>query len=306
MTPSTDGQPTEPVFRNSGVHDAFRRLVGLWPFARGTDRIPRELARLLSSRQHKTVIARIGGDPPVWFPFQPGDVGHRAYWYLYEKDVRREMRRFLRPGGVFLDVGAHRGFVSAYALSLVQPGGTVISCEPHPHHARCLRDLRALNPGLKHYVYEMAISDRTGSATLLAAQEEGWHTIVPEFDAITHVPRSAMPVQCSTIDDLLAKHADLKLSDGPPRVVIKIDAEGAEYDILKGASNTLAQPSLLALFIELTGGPSGFREKALAAVQLLQSLGWRCEVIRYDSTVPWTDDAASMQVNLLVTRAPGR
>ena len=125
--------------RRVGVsHELLRRVVGRWPFQRGAQRIPREMAKLFPSLNAYGAIASVGARG-VLFPFQPADVAHPGYWFLYEKGVRRILTRLLAPGSIFVDIGAHRGWHSGYALALVGPSGCVIACEPHPGHAARLR-----------------------------------------------------------------------------------------------------------------------------------------------------------------------
>src|SRR5712692_1178365 len=108
-----------PAARRVGFsHEMLRRTIGHWPLERGAQRIPRELAKLFPSLNSSGVIAGVGARS-VLFPFQPGDVTHPAYWFLYEKGIRRVIRRLLTPASVFVDVGAHRGWHSGYALGLV-------------------------------------------------------------------------------------------------------------------------------------------------------------------------------------------
>jgi len=283
-------------------HELLRRVVGWWPFERGTQRIPSELGKAFPAANAEGVIGRVGkGD--VRFPYQPGDVAHPGYWFLYEKGVRRLLGELLSPGSVYIDIGAHRGWHAGYALALVNPGGCVIACEPHPQHVACLRQLASLNPEKDLRIHEMAVAERTGEATLLASVEEGWHTIVPEFNALCDVPRKPIQIKTLSLDDLVEQHPDLKLQDGPERVVIKIDAEGAELDILRGGTETLRLPSIRALVMECTGGPEPFRERSRSCRRLLLEAGWELSVITHKGRRPWKDSDADTQVNILAVRS---
>ncbi len=113
------------VVRVGPAHEAVRQLVGRWPFRRGTQRIPAQLARAFKGLNSSGVVAGVGAGTVV-FPYQPGDVAHPGYWFLYEKGVRKAIGRLLAPGSIFIDIGAHRGWHAAYALALVSPGGGVV------------------------------------------------------------------------------------------------------------------------------------------------------------------------------------
>jgi FkbM family methyltransferase len=282
-------------------HELLRKIVGRWPFERGTQRIPAELGKAFMNMNSDTVIGRVGkGD--VLFPYQPGDVAHPGFWFLYEKGVRRVIRKLLAPGSVYIDIGAHRGWHAGYALALVKLNGTVIACEPHPHHASCLRQLASLNPGRDFRIHEMAVSERSGQTTLLASQEEGWHTIIPEFNELCDVPRQPIGIKTISLDALISQHTDLKFSEGPARVLIKIDAEGAERDILRGAEKTLKLPSIRALIMECTGGAGVFQQRASECIRLLKEAKWRVRVITHGGCRPWTDADTVKQVNILALR----
>jgi hypothetical protein len=78
-----------PAVRRVGFsHEILRRTIGHWQRERGAQRIPRELAKLFASLNSSGVIAGVGARS-VLFPFQPGDITHPAYWFLYEKGIRR-------------------------------------------------------------------------------------------------------------------------------------------------------------------------------------------------------------------------
>jgi len=55
---------------------------------------------------------------------------HVAVWREYEGGLRNIIRRFLRPGAHFVDVGANSGYFSLLASNLVGPDGRVSSFEP--------------------------------------------------------------------------------------------------------------------------------------------------------------------------------
>ena len=292
----------DTVTRRVGpAHELLRRAIGCWLPERGTQRIPHEMAKLFPELHAGEVIAGVGANG-VLFPFQRGDVAHPGYWFLYEKGVRRILKRLLKAGSIFIDVGAHRGWHSGYALSLVGPSGAVIACEPHPGHAERLRMLAALNPDHDLRVKELAVSANTGATTLLVSEHEGWHTIIPEFEQVTDVPRRPIGIATTTLDDLFADSSDLALADRRAGVLLKIDAEGAELEILSGARETLGLSSILGWIIECTGGPKLFAERSRSCIQILRDAGWIPCVITHTGTRPWRAADTESQVNILATR----
>jgi FkbM family methyltransferase len=177
----------------------------------------------------------------------------------------------------------------------VAPEGFVIACEPHPLHAASLRRLAALNPAHRLCVEEVAISDDEGTAELLAAEAEGWHSLLPEFNQFAPSPRTVMPVSTTTLDRITSDYGLSRVRG----VVVKIDAEGAEADVLRAASSTLSLPNLKALILECTGGPSPFVERARFCVRVLLDLGFGVRVVAMSGQRDSCDADALRQVDLL-------
>jgi FkbM family methyltransferase len=284
--------------------ELIRKLVGCWPFGRGSTRIPALLGSLFSSANALGVIGGVGASEVV-FPFQPGDLSQPLYWFLYEKNIRALMRQMLAPGSVFIDIGAHNGWHAAYALALVNSGGVVIACEPHPFHAGRLKELATLNSGKRLDVWDVAIADQRGEVTLLASERAGWdtiHTLEPAFNELFKAPRREILVSALSLDELLAEYSDLNLKKGPPRVVIKIDAEGSELSILRGAAEALRLPSIKALIVECTGGSELMQGRARQCIEILRAAGWETLVIGNRGVRPWSDHASTRQVDVLAVR----
>ena len=57
----------------------------------------------------------------------------------YEPHVTKALRNLLKPGDVFVDVGANIGYFTLLASTLVGPSGNVISFEPNPNNCELLR-----------------------------------------------------------------------------------------------------------------------------------------------------------------------
>jgi len=265
----------------SPVTELAREVVSSWPMDRGVSRIASLMGTLMFPNRKESVIGRVGcGD--TLSRWQADEFRHPTFWYLYEKPVRQALRKLLAPGDVYVDVGAHRGWLAGFGLSLVSPGGMAIACEPFPAHAERLRALASLNPNQKLVVENVAVSRTSGRATLLATDdEEGTvHTIVPNFASKVRPDRRPLEVATTTLDDLAERHSIFCSNGRTHGVVIKIDAEGAELDILHGAPRTLAQPSLKALVVEVIGSNScGSTEQSKECVDMLRRAGFAIRVL---------------------------
>lgn len=139
-------------------------------------------------------------------------------------------------GSVFLDVGAHIGYYSIKAAARVGKTGRVLAFEPNPETLRLLRDNVAANHAANILVEPIACTDRERQLTLYASA--GFNTCMSSLSRenadITYkeAPR-AYSVRGRAIDDVVS---DRKLT----RVdAVKIDVEGAEVSVLRGAVETL-------------------------------------------------------------------
>ena len=154
------------------------------------------------------------------------------YFGSYEPLVTRAMKRFLRPGGVFVDVGANIGYLSATAATLVRPAGQVHAFEPVPRYFRRLQRLAELNPAYKIVANAAAAGSVTGAATIFVTREPGQNTMVPGYQSPdTILDELRVPVLC--LDEYFADRGLKQIS------LIKIDAEGFEFQILQGLERYL-------------------------------------------------------------------
>lgn len=155
----------------------------------------------------------------------------------YEPAKHALIRRHLRPGMTFIDVGANKGDFTLLAACLAGNSGTVISIEPAPENHSILQRSIELNDYTNIRVLQVALSDRDGTANLQIGSTSGSHTLSPEFNGLRTV---AVPTR--TLDGVVAEQ-QLGSVD-----MIKIDVQGLELAVLRGASQTLrANPGIILL-----------------------------------------------------------
>lgn len=157
-----------------------------------------------------------------------------------EPGVRQLIQRALKPGDVFVDVGANIGMHAIAAGRAVGPGGKVIAFEPYAPTVRLLEQSLFLN-GLSELVelHPVAVADRTGVQSLHLGRTSGHHSLYPldseRGDALVDVP-------VVRLDDIVAPDIYVKL--------IKIDVEGAEGAVVRGAERLLTTRQAEGLIVE--------------------------------------------------------
>jgi len=152
---------------------------------------------------------------------------------LDDSALRIALATSLRPDSVAIDIGAYAGGVLRDILRIA-PEGHHVAFEPLPAMASALR--RSF-PGTD--VREVALSDRAGTSTFVHVVRD------PAYSGL--LERSYPPGTGDVLDRITVTLAtlDSEIGDLEPDF-IKIDAEGAELQVLRGAVETLArfQPTI--------------------------------------------------------------
>jgi FkbM family methyltransferase len=180
--------------------------------------------------------ARLEVEPGVSFLLDPRDliavsILRGGSW---QPEVWDSLSSSLSEGGVLLDVGAHIGYFSIKGSVKVGKSGHVLAFEPNPETVRQLRDNVAASHADNVTVEPIACTDREQMLTLYAGppSNTGMSSLASENVPLEGPPR-VYTVRGRPIDDVVN---ELKLT----RVdAIKIDVEGAEAYVLRGAVNTL-------------------------------------------------------------------
>ena len=153
---------------------------------------------------------------------------------MYQQEVLAAFE-LLRPGYLVLDVGGHHGLMAIVAAKKLLPGGKVISFEPNPFARAIFNENCALNGIRNVQVETCALSDHRGTAKFyLQKGSVSWNSSFFKDFACQNGRDEVeeREVQVSTLDEYVAARS-LKPA------FLKIDAEGSEFLILKGAMRTI-------------------------------------------------------------------
>lgn len=217
--------------------------------------------------------------------FNTGDSNAGYLLGTSEPDMQGALRRLVRPGMAVYDVGANVGFLSLIAARLVGPTGRVVCFEPLPQNVAQIEHNVRLN-GFDHVaVRSEALAATDEEAEFSVSAVSTWGKLRKIGTVQDEIKTILVPVR--RLDTVIAEQAL------PDPHLIKIDVEGAEADVLRGAEQTLrrARPILL---IELHGTNA-------AVADALDLLGYEARVLGEPTTARATRWDAK-----LVCLTPGR
>ena len=180
---------------------------------------------------------------------------------LPEPGMTRLFASFIQPGMVVVDIGAHIGIYTLFALRQLSGHGRLYSFEPTPKTFALLHDNVQVNGFLESGVVRLdhrAISDHAGTANFTAYPNNSGHNSL--FSGST--PGESLTVETVTLD--------LALADEPKIDVIKIDAEGSEPFVLRGMAEILARNPGLRIFVEFA--PEHLRRAGIEPLQWYEEL----------------------------------
>lgn len=200
----------------------------------------------------------------LWFD---GADTHLTPWVrsqgVWEADVMKLLGRSLHPGGVFVDVGANVGFHTVLAAQLVGPTGRVLAVEPAAWTLELLR-ANVWRTGVDVTVLPVAASDAAGTVRL--ALDPGHRSGARFAEA-----GKGVEVESARLDDLLP---DLAVA------VLKVDVEGAEPLVLRGARAVLARSPHLLAVVEFRNERHLSGESPEEVLAFYQSLGFELCLLR--------------------------
>jgi FkbM family methyltransferase len=182
----------------------------------------------------------------VYCPVTEDDYMHMT---IREDDIIDKFRP--KDGEIVVDVGAHYGRYALIAAKRVGPKGKVIAIEADPENFDILNKNIKLNKSLTENVITLnyaATSNKSKIKLSIPEKKSSGQTI---YSSIIPTRASAtgkfVEVNANTLDNLLHEN-DISLEQVK---WIKIDVEGAELEVLKGASELLSKSKDISLLIEI-------------------------------------------------------
>jgi FkbM family methyltransferase len=189
-------------------------------------------ARFLDRVQPRRLVARLPRGERVRL------LARQRYlaWNPLEYDA---FRADITPGDVVFDLGANVGAYTVLFAQWTGDSGRVFAFEPAPEPRLALIEmLRANGIGHRVSVLADAVSASSGRASFNANGSDGANRLLPD-----HAPDS-LAVNTTTVDEFCERMNVLP-------DFIKVDVEGAELDVLRGARRTIASSPGLRMYVEI-------------------------------------------------------
>ncbi|WP_421852522.1 FkbM family methyltransferase [Novosphingobium sp.] len=160
----------------------------------------------------------------------------------WEADVSEVFHHLCGPETVVVDVGANFGYFSVLSANIIgnQGSGRVFAFEPNPKLAELLRRNIEINWSIAPVTFhQAAVADTPGELTLYVPKGHGANASLSPPEGIESV---AVTVPAVCLDDVL-----------PPDLIVdvmKIDVEGHELSVLKGAHGVIGRSPGIHLIME--------------------------------------------------------
>jgi FkbM family methyltransferase len=156
----------------------------------------------------------------------------------HEPSVWFALENIMKEADCFLDVGANIGIYTLLATKTMKSTGAIISFEPNPAAFKVLQKHTSYNPGsIVPSIKNAALYD--GTVDKITIQADTNHIADPECQ-ITFADNAGDLIPCLSLDSL---------SLSSDRILIKIDVEGAETGVLRGARKLLTSKKEIAIVL---------------------------------------------------------
>ena len=187
------------------------------------------------------------------------------YCGLAEYEEMAFIRHFMQQSnGIFLDIGANIGSYTVLALGSSKDN-YAISIEPSAETVSLMRNNISINDMEQRCeIHNVGAGAAAGSASFIN-NKDTVNRVLTDNESLENQEDCVITIPIMTVDEII-QNRDVQ--------VMKIDVEGLEYDVLVGAKDTLASPSLHAIIVELIGCDEKYGHSSDEAIGLIMSNGF--------------------------------
>ena len=211
------------------------------------------------------------------------DLSSLLEWHLwafgsYESHFAELLRRLVRPGDRCVDVGANVGVHAIRLGKLTGPAGEVIAIEPDPSAVERARRNVALNGLGNVRVMHAAASDMPGQTVLYRPGDSDTNRARASLLPHRYLTGTAVAVPVTTVDEACGSGAGGSGGTSRGRVaVIKIDVEGHEAAVVRGAAGVIGRDAPAVIF---EYAPDLLADSSLTPFEWLAGRGYEMYRIR--------------------------
>jgi FkbM family methyltransferase len=201
--------------------------------------------------------------------------------YTFMTGHEDEIEEHFNPkeGDIVVDVGAHVGHYTLISSKRVGQNGKVVAIEADPDNFEMLNRNIKLN-GLTNVIpLNYAVYSEVSKLKLYVPGEESGFTIYNTIMVNRAKPEEKfIEVNANTLDNLLQQNG---IEQGQVNW-IKIDVEGAEFEVLKGATRILSKSKDIALLIEVHG-----QDNYKPIIEFLNAIKFKIEFEKSNENGDW-------------------
>jgi len=225
------------------------------------------------------VVKRIHLNNTIWFDLHIDDWIQENLFFIneYEAGEMKLMKRFLKPGDVFIDIGANIGLHTLFASAIVSNRGMVFSFEPFSENYNLLQHNISLNNASNVVAERIAVSDlkqqidiRYDTSHANSGMASAYLPGFSQYETVDSI----------SLDEYLFYHQIERVN------FIKIDIEGGEYPALSGMRETLKKfnPIILLEINKEILSFTPYAEKDI--IDFLKSMGYTSGGLTDDNIPP--------------------
>ena len=235
--------------------------------------------------------------------FLDSEVSYAIYAKDFEVNERKFHNAFLKPGDIYIDVGANIGLFTLIAAQRVGKEGHVYAFEPTPtSYERLMANVR-LNRFSNVTAYQIALSDTSGQVEMAVSLDgyDGRNSIATPTGGEQF---STELVRTTTLDQFVQEQ---NLTGN--LTMVKIDVEGWETHVLAGGKKSLSAseaPVLQVEFAEEARESAG--SSSMELYRSLTRLGYRLfifDVMEYDLIPVSLEQVKNSHLNVIAAKNPG-
>jgi FkbM family methyltransferase len=225
------------LMMRSGTLSAFGHFVRRVPLLRSiVHQAKRGVRKVLLPEEFGWVKVERGLAQGIWLHLKLA--GEGSYWLgHHEVAVQELLERLCKPGFVFYDIGAHLGFFSFGVANCIGPKGRVFAFEPDPENCVRLKEMVTRNnlQGRVNVVGAAVWSyTSSGGVPFRRGRSKAHGGVLADGIAPVLADGEMQLVAAISLDDFLRK-------SNPCADVVKIDVEGGECEVLKGAEELFSR-----------------------------------------------------------------